>query len=90
MLSSKIESTFPTAYPPTQLNMLLTLLASALLVTVARAHVVLSYPAWRGNTLITNATYPYGMQWTFPCGCSFYPDNVRLVHSNSWQAAAST
>jgi hypothetical protein len=44
------------------------LLAGALLAAVARAHIVVSYPLWRGNNLITNATFPYGMQWMFPCG----------------------
>ncbi|GAB0134660.1 hypothetical protein EsDP_00003022 [Epichloe bromicola] len=32
------------------------------------AHSVISYPGWRGNSLITNETYPYGMQWMYPCG----------------------
>jgi len=32
------------------------------------AHTVLTYPGWRGNTLITNDTFPYGMQWMYPCG----------------------
>lgn len=32
------------------------------------AHTVLTYPGWRGNNLIDNETFPYGMQWMYPCG----------------------
>ncbi|KAM0451443.1 hypothetical protein ACHAPV_005425 [Trichoderma viride] len=32
------------------------------------AHVVIVYPGWRGDNLVTNATFPYGMQWMYPCG----------------------
>lgn len=32
------------------------------------AHIVMTYPGWRGDNLVTNATFPYGMQWMFPCG----------------------
>ncbi|KHN94404.1 uncharacterized protein MAM_07720 [Metarhizium album ARSEF 1941] len=35
---------------------------------ITSAHSVISYPGWRGNSLITNATFPYGMQWMYPCG----------------------
>ena len=35
--------------------------------TLATAHVILTYPGWRGNNLITNDTFPYGMQWMYPC-----------------------
>lgn len=35
---------------------------------VASAHTVITYPGWRGNNLITNKTFPYGMQWMYPCG----------------------
>ena len=45
-------------------SIILAVLAS----TLASAHIVISYPGWRGNTLITNATYPFGMQWMYPCG----------------------
>ncbi|KAK4165597.1 hypothetical protein QBC43DRAFT_173589, partial [Cladorrhinum sp. PSN259] len=38
------------------------------LATLAEGHTVVTYPAWRGNNLITNATFPRGMQWTYPCG----------------------
>lgn len=31
------------------------------------AHVVIVYPGWRGDNLVTNATFPYGMQWMYPC-----------------------
>ncbi|KXH60632.1 hypothetical protein CNYM01_00109 [Colletotrichum nymphaeae SA-01] len=39
-----------------------------LFVALGHGHTVLSYPGWRGNTFITNETYPFGMQWTYPCG----------------------
>jgi hypothetical protein len=35
--------------------------------TVTSAHIIISYPGSRGNNLITNETYPYGMQWNYPC-----------------------
>lgn len=35
---------------------------------LAAAHTVLTYPGWRGNNLITNDTFPHGMQWMYPCG----------------------
>lgn len=31
------------------------------------AHTVITYPGWRGNNLIQNETFPYGMQWSYPC-----------------------
>lgn len=31
------------------------------------AHIVMTYPGWRGDNLVTNATFPYGMQWMYPC-----------------------
>lgn len=43
-------------------------LFTLVLATVAYAHSVITYPGWRGNNLITNATFPYGMQWMYPCG----------------------
>jgi len=36
--------------------------------SLATAHSVITYPGWRGDKLITNATFPYGMQWMYPCG----------------------
>jgi hypothetical protein len=47
------------------LSTTLIFLASAALST---AHTVITYPGWRGNNLITNDTFPYGMQWMYPCG----------------------
>lgn len=44
-------------------SLFITLAAS----TLATAHVILTYPGWRGNNLITNDTFPYGMQWMYPC-----------------------
>ena len=36
-------------------------------VALASAHSVITYPGWRGNNLISNETFPYGMQWIYPC-----------------------
>ncbi|KAL6858324.1 hypothetical protein ACO1O0_005785 [Amphichorda felina] len=41
---------------------------AALMATVASAHIIISYPGWRGNNLVTNESHPYGMQWEYPCG----------------------
>ncbi|KAL2149089.1 hypothetical protein VTH82DRAFT_1775 [Thermothelomyces myriococcoides] len=35
---------------------------------VARGHVVVTYPGWRGNNLGITDDFPYGMQWAYPCG----------------------
>ncbi|KAM3531384.1 hypothetical protein MY4038_004547 [Beauveria bassiana] len=48
--------------------MKLNLLISVALAGLTTAHTVITYPGWRGNNLITNETYPYGMQWMYPCG----------------------
>ncbi|KAL7938419.1 hypothetical protein V8C35DRAFT_292045 [Trichoderma chlorosporum] len=47
-----------------RLSLFITLALTALI----EAHTVMVYPGWRGNNLITNATFPYGMQWMYPCG----------------------
>ncbi|KAB5578048.1 hypothetical protein GE09DRAFT_538951 [Coniochaeta sp. 2T2.1] len=36
--------------------------------SLSEAHIVFTYPGTRGNNLITNETFPYAMQWTYPCG----------------------
>ncbi|KAJ4385991.1 hypothetical protein N0V93_008882 [Gnomoniopsis smithogilvyi] len=36
--------------------------------TLTSAHTVITYPGWRGDNLVTNDTFPYGMQWMYPCG----------------------
>lgn len=41
-----------------------------------RAHTVITYPGWRGDNLITNASWPFGMQWMYPCG-GMPPSNNR-------------
>lgn len=63
----------------------------------ASAHLVLTYPGWRGDNLHTNGTlpqddpdalginvlengtrtYPYGMQWMYPCGGQAQGANVN-------------
>jgi hypothetical protein len=35
--------------------------------SLAEAHIVFTYPGTRGNNLITNETFPYAMQWNYPC-----------------------
>ncbi|KAI1778720.1 hypothetical protein F4818DRAFT_226846 [Hypoxylon cercidicola] len=45
-------------------SILLAVAASAL----AAAHTIITYPGWRGDNLITNSSWPYGMQWSYPCG----------------------
>ncbi|KAI9894606.1 MAG: hypothetical protein M1814_001961 [Vezdaea aestivalis] len=47
---------------------ILTLLAFVASLTSVSAHTVISYPGWRGNNFHTNSTFPYGMQWMYPCG----------------------
>lgn len=49
---------------------LLALLGAA---AFSSAHTVITYPGWRGDNLITNDTFPYGMQWMYPCTSSPYP-----------------
>lgn len=45
-----------------------TLVAAISLLSLVEAHTVITYPGWRGDNLITNDTFPYGMQWMYPCG----------------------
>lgn len=47
---------------------ILALLSAA---TLSSAHTVITYPGWRGDNLITNDTFPYGMQWMYPCEFAF-------------------
>lgn len=44
-----------------------TLLALISAATLSSAHTVLTYPGWRGDNLITNDSFPFGMQWMYPC-----------------------
>lgn len=48
--------------------MLASILLAAASATLASAHTVMVYPGWRGDNLVTNETFPYGMQWMYPCG----------------------
>lgn len=62
--------TYTYTYPYTHThnnNMRLSLLLSLALTALVEAHSVLVYPGTRGNNLITNDTFPYGMQWMYPC-----------------------
>lgn len=56
-----------------------------LLTTIVSSHTVITYPGWRGDNLHMNGsipdasglgvgennTYPYGMQWMYPCTNSY-------------------
>jgi hypothetical protein len=44
-----------------------TLSVLALCLALVRGHTVISYPGWRGDNLVTNETFPFGMQWMYPC-----------------------
>ncbi|KAI9726914.1 MAG: hypothetical protein M1828_000262 [Chrysothrix sp. TS-e1954] len=54
-------------------------------VSLSSAHLVLTYPGWRGDNLHKNGTpnvddyttgfFPYGMQWQYPCGGLKVTDN---------------
>ncbi len=51
--------------------------------SLVTAHTVITYPGYRGNNLVKNGTtvqsnglgggpdntFPYGMQWMYPCEC---------------------
>ncbi len=53
-------------------SQLLSVIAVGLvLLGLGDAHSVITYPGWRGDNLITNDTFPYGMQWMYPCEYSF-------------------
>lgn len=69
----------------TMLSSSLLCIASALL---ASAHTVITYPGWRGNNLITDEDFPYGMQWMYPCK-SPLRRRPRTLTNNLLQAAAS-
>ena len=59
------------------------------------AHTVITYPGYRGNNLHTNGslvetgglgesngTYPYGMQWAYPCEYLFNLSYISPQPSN--------
>lgn len=45
-----------------------TVFVCAAVLGLVQAHTVITYPGWRGDNLITNDTFPYGMAWMYPCG----------------------
>ncbi|KAK0625870.1 hypothetical protein B0T14DRAFT_422901 [Immersiella caudata] len=46
-----------------------TLLSTLSLGIVAvEGHTVINYPPWRGNNLLSNSSFPFGMARTYPCG----------------------
>jgi hypothetical protein len=48
--------------------MLFSAILSLALAGIASAHIVITYPGWRGDNLRDNEEFPYGMQWQYPCG----------------------
>ena len=56
----------------------------ALCASLANAHTVITYPGWRGNNLITNDSFPFGMQWSYPCEfqTSSHPTPHRRPETN--------
>lgn len=46
---------------------------------LSRAHVVITYPGWRGNNLLRNEAFPKGMQWESPCT---YQSTASSLSSN--------
>ncbi|TLD15569.1 uncharacterized protein PgNI_00600 [Pyricularia grisea] len=67
--------------PQTAASLLIrSLIISLAWISTTTAHHVITYPGTRGNNLVVNETFPFGMQWTYPCGGlapttnrSFYP-----------------
>jgi len=57
-------------------SQILAVIALCVTATLVQAHTVITYPGWRGDNLITNATWPFGMQWSYPCG-GMPPSNNR-------------
>ena len=47
--------------------MLSSIILTVAVSTLAAAHTIITYPGWRGDNLITNDSFPYGMQWMYPC-----------------------
>lgn len=45
-----------------------TLNVLAIMAVAVRGHTVITYPGWRGNNLIVNSSFPFGMGWSYPCG----------------------
>jgi len=45
-----------------------TLVLALAAASLSTAHTILTYPGWRGDNLVTNSTFRYGMQWMYPCG----------------------
>lgn len=46
---------------------LVSIAALAATFTSVAAHTIITYPGWRGDNLISNESFPYGMQWAYPC-----------------------
>lgn len=51
------------------MNRLLSVLALLLgaWTSFVSAHTIITYPGQRGNNLQSNATFPNGFQWMYPC-----------------------
>lgn len=57
-------------------SQILSVIALCATATLVQAHTVITYPGWRGDNLITNESWPFGMQWSYPCG-GMPPSNNR-------------
>jgi hypothetical protein len=60
------------------------LIAAIWLLAAANAHTVITYPGWRGDNLITNSSWPYGMQWSYPCKHFLVPAWSSMA-SHQWK-----
>lgn len=76
------------------------LLHLLLAATLASGHILITYPGSRGNNFITNETFPYGMQWTYPCKSPYIlqqtqtlspvPPSPSLSAETTWTKNRST
>ncbi len=72
-------------------------------ISLVTAHTIITYPGYRGNNLIKNGTtleseglgegpnntFPYGMQWMYPCEsllpeCQVNAKNLSLTITSRW------
>ncbi|KAH9210747.1 hypothetical protein DL95DRAFT_370494 [Leptodontidium sp. 2 PMI_412] len=44
------------------------LFLGAAAVGIVNTHTVITYPGWRGDNLAITEEFPFGMQWSYPCG----------------------
>ena len=83
------------ASQPHTLTMFPSTLLAIASAAVVSAHTVITYPGWRGNNLVTNHTFPYGMQWMYPCEFSQLRTSpphkaLELTTISRWRHASDT